>query len=106
MDKRENLSLCNVFVKSLSLFLSDTHTHFNLYIIYYCRERVALKSWKTPVPDSYKLTDEDVTRFVKSMQPVVFMAMFSKFGSHDASVALKHLASMRPEIIVPPLLEK
>lgn len=92
---RWNLRLTNLLVSFPKIFIKRLH-----------RERVALKSWKTPIPDSHKLTDEDVTRFVKSMQPVVFMAMFSKFGSHDASVALKHLASMRPEIIVPPLLEK
>ncbi|KAL5009261.1 hypothetical protein ScPMuIL_014842 [Solemya velum] len=70
------------------------------------RERHKKPSWETPVPETHKLTDEEISRFVASMKPVVFTAMFSKYGSHDSAVALRHLANMRPEIIVPTLLEK
>ena len=40
------------------------------------------------------------------MKMVVFMAMFSKVGSHDSAVAIDQLAQLRPERIIPPLLEK
>lgn len=53
-----------------------------------------------------RLTDDDITRFVKSISPVVFTAMFSKIGSTDSAAALHNLASLRPELVIPPLLEK
>lgn len=59
-----------------------------------------------PIPDSHKLTDMHVTQFVESMKSTVFTSMFGKFGSQDSAVALRHLSTLRPELIVPPLLEK
>ena len=73
---------------------------------YFFRERYQKPKWWKPVPDSHKLTEDDITRFVKSMTDVVFTSMFSKYGSGDAALALKNLSTMRPELIVPPLLEK
>lgn len=70
------------------------------------RERYKEMKWLIPVPEAYKLTDAQVTDFVESLKSSVFVAMFSKFGSHDASMALRSLATLRPEIVVPPLLEK
>ncbi len=52
------------------------------------------------------MTDPEVTEFVESMKPVVFLAMFGKLGSHDAAIAIHHLANLRPERIIPDLLEK
>ncbi|XP_029642324.1 proteasome activator complex subunit 4 [Octopus sinensis] len=92
---RWNLKLSNLLVTFPRLFIKRLH-----------RERVAPKSWKTPVPQSHKLTEDDITKFVLSIKPVVFMAMFGKYGMHDASVALKHLACLRPEIILPAFLER
>lgn len=70
------------------------------------RERYKKPCWITPVPDSHKLTDQDVTDFVESMKQPVLMAMFSKTGSMDAAQALQNLALMRPELVIPPVLEK
>ncbi|XP_013086715.2 proteasome activator complex subunit 4-like [Biomphalaria glabrata] len=70
------------------------------------RERYKDMKWLTPVPEAYKLTEAQVTGFVESLKSAVFVAMFSKFGSHDASMALRSLATLRPEIVIPPLLEK
>ena len=64
------------------------------------------RHWCRPIPDSHKLTNEEVTEFVESMKPIVFLAMFSKVGSHHSSIAINQLALLRPEIIIPPLLEK
>ena len=58
------------------------------------------------MPESHKLTDNQVTEFVESLKSSVFVAMFGKFGSQDASMSLRSLATLRPEIMVPPLLEK
>ncbi|XP_062621766.1 LOW QUALITY PROTEIN: proteasome activator complex subunit 4B-like [Saccostrea cucullata] len=70
------------------------------------RERYKKKEWLTEIPADHKLKDSEITRFVKSMQPVVSVSMFSKYGSHDSAVALRHLSNMRPELIIPDLLEK
>lgn len=70
------------------------------------RERYKRKDWLLEIPADYKLKDAEITRFVKSMQPVVSVSMFSKYGSHDSAIALRHLANMRPELIIPDLLEK
>nr|UCK81620.1 proteasome activator complex subunit 4 [Arenicola marina] len=64
------------------------------------------KTWEPAVPESRHLTDAEVTTFVLSMKPVVFLAMFCKIGSHDSAAAIQHLAALRPEIIIPPLLDK
>ncbi|XP_076019061.1 proteasome activator complex subunit 4A isoform X2 [Genypterus blacodes] len=70
------------------------------------RERYRKPTWLTPVPESHKLTDEDITDFVASMMQPVLLAMFSKTGSLDAAQALQNLALMRPELVIPPVLEK
>lgn len=69
------------------------------------RERYK-ESWELKVPESHRLTEEDITLFVDSVKPVVFLAMFSKFGSHDSAVALDKLAVLRPERVIPAILEK
>uniref|UniRef100_A0A4W6E8I3 Proteasome activator subunit 4 n=1 Tax=Lates calcarifer TaxID=8187 RepID=A0A4W6E8I3_LATCA len=70
------------------------------------RERYRKPTWLTPIPDSHKLTEEDITEFVESMMQPVLLAMFSKTGSLDAAQALQNLALMRPELVIPPVLEK
>ncbi|XP_034040183.1 proteasome activator complex subunit 4A isoform X2 [Thalassophryne amazonica] len=70
------------------------------------RERHRKPSWLTPVPNTHKLTEEDITNFVESMMQPVLLAMFSKTGSLDAAQALQNLALMRPELVIPPVLEK
>lgn len=70
------------------------------------RERYKKPTWLTPIPDSHKLTEDDITAFVESMMQPVLLAMFSKTGSLDAAQALQNLALMRPELVIPPVLEK
>uniref|UniRef100_A0A8B9PYW3 Proteasome activator subunit 4 n=1 Tax=Apteryx owenii TaxID=8824 RepID=A0A8B9PYW3_APTOW len=70
------------------------------------RERYKKMTWLTPVPDSHKLTDQDVTDFVECIIQPVLLAMFSKTGSLEAAQALQNLALMRPELVIPPVLEK
>lgn len=70
--------------------------------------RLHRERYKKPlsVPDSHKLTEEDITNFVESMMQPVLLAMFSKTGSLDAAQALQNLALMRPELVIPPVLER
>lgn len=75
-------------------------------LLSFFRERHSEHNWYPKVPDSAKLTEKDITAFVNSMKPVVFLAIYSKIGSLDAAVALKNLALLRPELVIPPLLDK
>ena len=70
------------------------------------RERYQKPSWVHPIPDSHKLSDADITAFVECLKPSVFLAMYSKIGSLEAASALKHMAHVRPELVLPQLLEK
>ncbi|ESP01603.1 hypothetical protein LOTGIDRAFT_238219, partial [Lottia gigantea] len=70
------------------------------------RERYKKLTWERPVPDEYKINDDDITYFVESLKSCVFLAMFGKIGSQESAVAVRYLATLRPELIVPTLLEK
>ncbi|EFN87710.1 proteasome activator complex subunit 4B [Harpegnathos saltator] len=76
------------------------------FIVRLHKERYDKPTWETPIPDNYKLTDNDVDAFVKSMLPLAMTAMFSKFGVNDACHALQHLAAMRPNLVIPDMLER
>ena len=64
------------------------------------------KSWEPPVPENARLTNQEVTDFVNGMTTVAFLAMFSKLGTAESAAAIQSLATLRPEIIIPPLLDK
>ena len=83
--------------------LSKLPTSFTLRLH---RERYKKKSWKTPIPDSHKLTEKDINEFVNSLKDVVMLAMFGKLGFMETSAALQHLSSLRPEIVIPPVIDK
>ncbi|GCB62155.1 hypothetical protein scyTo_0011429, partial [Scyliorhinus torazame] len=70
------------------------------------RERYKKETWLNIIPDSHKLTDQDITDFVESIKQPVLLAMFSKTGSLEAAQALQNLAQIRPELVIPPVLEK
>ncbi|XP_057375631.1 proteasome activator complex subunit 4-like [Daphnia carinata] len=70
------------------------------------RERSNKKSWLTAVPENAKLTEIDITRFVESVLPVALLAMFSRAGAYEASIAFHQLAQLKPELVIPPLLER
>lgn len=70
------------------------------------RERHTTRTWEPATPSTHKLTDDDITAFVKCLKPCVMLSMFSKTGCYDAAVALKNLAILRPELIIPPILER
>lgn len=69
-------------------------------------ERYKKTSSGFEVPKHKKLTEKDIDRFVLSMQPVIMQAMFSRFALNDTVKALQSLALLRPEIIIPPLIER
>jgi proteasome activator subunit 4 len=62
--------------------------------------------WEPQVPTTHKLTEDDITKFVEAIQPVALQAMFSKTGALDMVQVLQNLATLRPHLIVPPVIEK
>ena len=70
------------------------------------KERYKLGNWDSYVVTSHKLKDTEITAFVQSIMPVVLLAMFSKNGPQEAKMAIQHLAPLRPELVIPPLLER
>ncbi|XP_039314530.1 proteasome activator complex subunit 4 isoform X2 [Solenopsis invicta] len=70
------------------------------------KERYAKPSWETSIPDENKLTDSDVDAFVMTMLPVVMTAMFNKFCINEACQALQYLATIRPSLVIPDMLER
>ncbi|XP_077359602.1 proteasome activator complex subunit 4B-like [Festucalex cinctus] len=70
------------------------------------RERHAAPGWITPVPESQRLTDEDLQEFTRSLTGAALLSMFSKTGSTDAAFALQNLALLTPQLAIPPVLEK
>ncbi|GAB6022437.1 hypothetical protein CHUAL_006550 [Chamberlinius hualienensis] len=69
-------------------------------------ERRLYKTWAPEIPSSHRLTDENITEFVNCMKPCVLLSMFAKSSCVDAGIALKHLACLRPELIIPAVLER
>lgn len=69
-------------------------------------ERYKPHTWKKPVPTAHKLTEECLTAFVESMKPIAFQAMYSRMGAADVGKIFKHLSDLRPEMIIPDVVER
>ncbi|KAG7163660.1 Proteasome activator complex subunit 4-like [Homarus americanus] len=70
------------------------------------RERYKKPSWEVEVAPNKKLTEEEITAFVRCVQTPTMLTMFSHTGTHDAGIVFHRLSLLRPEIIIPPLLEQ
>lgn len=70
------------------------------------RERYKKNIWSKRLPESYRLTDESTSRFVDALLPVVLTSMFNQAAISSAALALRDLAILRPEKVIPPLLER
>uniref|UniRef100_A0A0P4W4D0 Proteasome activator complex subunit 4 C-terminal domain-containing protein n=1 Tax=Scylla olivacea TaxID=85551 RepID=A0A0P4W4D0_SCYOL len=70
------------------------------------RERYKKPSWEVEVPEHKKLTEQDITAFVQCIQMPTMLTMYSHTGTHDAGIVFHRMSLLRPEIVVPPLLEQ
>lgn len=70
------------------------------------KERHQKRSWQTQVPAAHRLTEKDIDKFVEIMKPIVVYAIYSRQGTADVSQALQYLATLRPKVIVPLVLDK
>ncbi|KAG6452438.1 hypothetical protein O3G_MSEX007632 [Manduca sexta] len=70
------------------------------------REKRFRDSWENQTPDAYKLTEKDISEFVNIVLEPTLQAVYSRSGSLDISIALQNLATLRPAVVVPPLVER
>lgn len=73
---------------------------------YSFRERKTKSDWFPSVPDDAKLKDAEIDAFVQCLLPLLKMAMFSKVGTTDAALAYHNLSLIRPEMVLPDLLNR
>jgi proteasome activator subunit 4 len=71
-----------------------------------CRERKANPIWYFVPPESHRLTEQDITDFVICLKDCAFIAIFTKGHLKEAAKACQYLSMLRPELIVPPIVEK
>ncbi|XP_072929954.1 proteasome activator complex subunit 4-like isoform X2 [Epargyreus clarus] len=70
------------------------------------REKRNKKGWENQTPKAYLLRDSDITEYVTIVLEPTLQAVYSRSGALDISNALQNLATLRPAIVVPPLLER
>ena len=70
------------------------------------REKYKKPRWGFVPAKENMLSDADITEFVTSLKPIVFHAMWSRWGFLDAGASLSDLATLRPEVILPTLVER
>ena len=76
-------------------------------IICFCfSERFSKPDWRPQIPASTHLTENDIDKFLDCMLPSLQQAMFAKAHFVTAAVAMQNLALLRPERVLPDLLEK
>ncbi len=71
------------------------------------RERYSrTRRWGKVAKEGHRLSDDDVTEFVGVLKPVALHLAYSKVGLVEATSVLQVLASLRPEMVLPTLLER
>ena len=70
------------------------------------RERTARPVWFFAPPETYRLTEQDITDFVNCLKEYAFIAIFNKDYVEEAAEACHYLSILRPELIVPVIVEK
>lgn len=72
---------------------------------FYYRERKTDRVWHFNPPEPYRLTEHDITNFVNCVKECVFISVFNKAHLEEAAKACQFLSMLRPDLIVPPLVE-
>eukprot|EP00094_Tigriopus_californicus_P000230 TCALIF_00223-PA protein Name:"Similar to psme4 Proteasome activator complex subunit 4 (Xenopus laevis)" AED:0.06 eAED:0.06 QI:66/0.84/0.71/1/0.84/0.85/14/306/1826 len=70
------------------------------------RERYAKVKWGMEVAEEHKLSDEAITDFVTCLKPIALANLYSRTGMVDQGVTIQILSTLRPEIMLPPILER
>ncbi|CAG0888612.1 unnamed protein product [Cyprideis torosa] len=103
LDSYYHPSNHGVWNKPLLEFLSSLAIHLVRRVH---RERYRRPAWDDFTRKSHHLTDQEITDFVQTLLPAALLAMYSKSGGESASSALHHLGLLRPEMVIPPVLER
>ena len=70
------------------------------------RERHAKACWwKLAESDDCKLNEKDIDRFVESVLPLPLSSMYARRFFQDAAATFKQLASLRPDWVLPKIIE-
>lgn len=91
------------WTKGLHSFLLDLVDAFVKRVF---SERYRRPIWFIFIPDEAKLTEEQITSFVNIVKPVAFLGMFCKQESVTSLHALHGLACLRPELVIPELVDR
>lgn len=75
-------------------------------VCFVSRERYSKPFWGAPIPQGTRLTEEDIDAFVKCVLPSVRMAVFSRIGIFEVALTMRNLSVLRPELVIPDLLER
>jgi len=88
--------------------VSKEKIKFRVCIIYtkFCRERKAHPVWFFTPQKSYRLTEQDITDFVHCIKEYAIISIFNKNHADEAAKACQYLSILRPELIVPLIIEK
>ena len=91
-----SLKLCEFLLKLVQQFVTKIY-----------KERYSKKvHWGTQISEDKKITDEEITRFVKIVMPVVLHGMYFRANLDVYGKILQNLAFLRPELVIPPVLER
>lgn len=58
------------------------------------------------MPESHRLTEADIDAFVASLMPIVMQSLFNVHRPDAFEKVLQNLVNMRPNVVIPPILEK
>lgn len=98
-----NPSNSGKWVKVISELLVHLVQYFQDRIV---SERYKKHPWKKQIPDDYKIRNEDITEFVEAFKPIAMKIIYSRMQAYDITKILKGLADLRPELILPEIIEK
>lgn len=91
------------WVEKISELLSNLLVSFERRLY---DERFRRPCWTRPIPEEHKLTEKCITDFVMSIRPVAMQAIYSRMNVNDVGTVFKILAELRPELIIPGIIEK
>lgn len=69
-------------------------------------EQITINSIFRIFPAEHRLSENCLTLFVESYKPIALQAMYSRMSATDAGKIFKHLAELRPELIIPDIVDR
>lgn len=73
------------------------------WVIEKFHKKLLFFDWPT---DEHKLTENCITEFVDCLKPIAFQAIYSRVNPSDVGKLFKHLADLRPDVIIPGVIDR